>query len=129
MLICLIAGILSPVTKLSAGRQYYHLLARQVADLLHDQNRIQRLGGVVSLTDLYCLYNRARGTELVSPDDLLQAVRLMESLHLGKSGTLHCLHSFCFILLLTVLSSIMPACFCQSGGLPYMYLLNFYVQV
>lgn len=76
-------GILSPVTKLSAGRQYYQLLSRQVADLLHEKDRIRRLGGVVSLTDLYCLYNRARGTELVSPDDLLQAVRLMESLRLG----------------------------------------------
>jgi ESCRT-II complex subunit VPS36 len=82
-------GIISPVTKLSAGRQYYHLLARQVADLLYDQNRITRLGGVVSLTDLYCLYNRARGTELVSPDDLLQAVRLMDSLHLGEIFTLN----------------------------------------
>jgi ESCRT-II complex subunit VPS36 len=44
---------------------------------------------VVSLTDLYCLYNRARGTELVSPDDLLQAVRLMDSLHLGEIFTLN----------------------------------------
>lgn len=76
-------GIVSPVTKLSAGRQYHQLLARQVADLLLAQQRIQRLGGIVSLTDLYCLYNRARGMELVSPNDLLEAVMLMESLHLG----------------------------------------------
>ena len=30
-------------------------------------------GGILPLTDLYCLYNRARGTDLVSPDDLLKA--------------------------------------------------------
>jgi hypothetical protein len=28
------------------------------------------------LTDVYCLFNRARGSELVSPDDLLAAVAL-----------------------------------------------------
>lgn len=32
----------------------------------------------MALTDVYCLLNRARGTELVSPDDLLAAARLME---------------------------------------------------
>ncbi len=31
----------------------------------------------------YCILNRARGTELVSPEDLLQASELMEGLHLG----------------------------------------------
>ncbi len=28
------------------------------------------------LPDVYCLFNRARGTELVSPDDLLAAVQV-----------------------------------------------------
>ena len=27
------------------------------------------------LPDVYCLFNRARGTELVSPDDLLAAAQ------------------------------------------------------
>ena len=27
----------------------------------------------MAMADVYCLFNRARGTELVSPDDLLQA--------------------------------------------------------
>lgn len=30
----------------------------------------------MTLADVYCLFNRARGTELISPDDLLQAVNL-----------------------------------------------------
>ena len=29
------------------------------------------------MTDIYCLFNRARGSELISPDDLLQACTLL----------------------------------------------------
>jgi ESCRT-II complex subunit VPS36 len=76
-------GIVSPVTKFSAGRQYHEQLARQMADLLLQQGRLDRLGGMITLTDLYCLFNRARGTELVSPDDLLKAASLTQKLHLG----------------------------------------------
>lgn len=32
----------------------------------------------MALVDVYCLYNRARGTELISPEDLLQACSLWE---------------------------------------------------
>jgi hypothetical protein len=28
-------------------------------------------GGMLSLVDVYCFYNRARGVNLISPDDLL----------------------------------------------------------
>lgn len=37
---------------------------------------MERAGGMMPLPDAYCLYNRARGTELVSPDDLTAAVKL-----------------------------------------------------
>lgn len=30
----------------------------------------------MTLPDVYCLFNRARGTELVSPDDMLQAAKM-----------------------------------------------------
>ena len=76
-------GIVSPVTKFSAGRQYHEQLARQMADMLLQQGRLDRLGGMITLTDLYCLFNRARGTELVSPDDLLTAATLTRKLALG----------------------------------------------
>jgi ESCRT-II complex subunit VPS36 len=72
-------GIISPVTKLSAGRLYHQQLAQQIADLLHSKNCLSRLGGMATVTDIYCLYNRARGTELVSPDDFYQAVILLET--------------------------------------------------
>lgn len=42
----------------------------QLADFLRVP--LERAGGMMTLPDVYCLFNRARGTELVSPDDLLQ---------------------------------------------------------
>ena len=38
---------------------------------------------MLALTDVYCLYNRARVTDLISPDELLDAARLFGSLGLG----------------------------------------------
>jgi len=76
-------GMVSPVTRLTAGRIYYHQLARQVIDILLINNRLMKLGGMISLPDLYCVVNRARGTELLSPEDLFKACSMMNSLHLG----------------------------------------------
>ena len=75
-------GIVSPVTKYSAGRLYHQQLARQVSDILIQHDRLRKLGGMITLIDLYCLYNKARGTELVSPDDLLAACKLCQSMSL-----------------------------------------------
>ncbi|KAG0599933.1 hypothetical protein M758_12G189000 [Ceratodon purpureus] len=64
-------GIASPVTKESAGALYHQQLSRQLADFVKDP--VQRAGGMLALVDAYCLFNRARGTELISPEDLLTA--------------------------------------------------------
>lgn len=37
---------------------------------------------VLPLTDLYCIFNRARGTALVSPEDLVQACKRLQPLRL-----------------------------------------------
>jgi len=85
-------GISNPVTKESAGQAYHQLLARQLAEFL--LKPLERNGGMLSLVDVYCLYNRARGTELVSPKDLLDALAIMAKLRLPvklrkfKSGVL-----------------------------------------
>ncbi|KAG1678287.1 hypothetical protein FOA52_013908 [Chlamydomonas sp. UWO 241] len=73
-------GIASPVTKESAGSRYATELARQLADFLEKPLAAQ--GGIMTLPDVYCLYNRARGSELVSPDDLLASLRLFDKLGL-----------------------------------------------
>jgi ESCRT-II complex subunit VPS36 len=35
------------------------------------------------LSDVYCVYNRARGTDPISPEDLLDAVKMQQKLALG----------------------------------------------
>ena len=37
----------------------------------------------MTLTDLYCVYNRARGIDLISPNDLLKAVEKLDKMELG----------------------------------------------
>lgn len=67
-------GIASPVTKETAGALYHQQLSRQLADFV--KVPVQRAGGMLALVDVYCLFNRARGTELISPEDLLRACTL-----------------------------------------------------
>lgn len=69
-------GIASPVTKESAGALYHQQLSRQLADFV--KLPLERAGGMIALIDVYCLFNRARGTELISPEDLLQACAIWE---------------------------------------------------
>lgn len=42
----------------------------------------QEMGGMMALTDAFCRINRARGLELLSPDDFLQSCHLMKELNL-----------------------------------------------
>ena len=49
-------GIASPVTKESAGARYHIELSRQLADFLTEP--LGRCGGMMTLPDVYCLYNR-----------------------------------------------------------------------
>eukprot|EP00128_Syssomonas_multiformis_P016329 Colp12_sorted_trinity150504_noHs@2699 len=75
-------GIDNPVTRRTygSGDLYHRELSRQLAGFL--QRPLEKEGGMMQLVDVYCLYNRARGTELVSPDDMLRACELFEPLGL-----------------------------------------------
>jgi ESCRT-II complex subunit VPS36 len=62
---------------------YYDTMARQIVDLIRPKLQQQKVP-IMTLTDVYCLYNRSRGTHLISPDDLVAAVeRLSDLPHLG----------------------------------------------
>uniref|UniRef100_K3WPY1 Vacuolar protein-sorting-associated protein 36 n=1 Tax=Globisporangium ultimum (strain ATCC 200006 / CBS 805.95 / DAOM BR144) TaxID=431595 RepID=K3WPY1_GLOUD len=74
-------GITSPVTRENAGGAYYQQLARQLAEFLGAY--MPRNGGIMTLSDIYCMFNRARGVELVSPDDVYHAAMLQQKLKLG----------------------------------------------
>ncbi|CAB4299070.1 unnamed protein product [Prunus armeniaca] len=62
-----LARLLSPVRK---------MMKNWLADFV--RLPLERSGGMMNLIDIYCLFNRARGTELISPEDLLQACSLWE---------------------------------------------------
>ncbi|XP_072040761.1 vacuolar protein-sorting-associated protein 36-like [Amphiura filiformis] len=75
-------GIANPVTREThgTGLKYHNELAKQLADVL--VTPIEESGGMMALTDIYCRINRARGMELLSPDDLVDACRQFERLKL-----------------------------------------------
>eukprot|EP00002_Diphylleia_rotans_P037073 TRINITY_DN8249_c0_g1_i1.p1 TRINITY_DN8249_c0_g1~~TRINITY_DN8249_c0_g1_i1.p1 ORF type:complete len:192 (-),score=44.21 TRINITY_DN8249_c0_g1_i1:48-623(-) len=73
-------GIISPVTKQSAGAAYHRELARQLSDFL--EHPIKQLGGMITLPDAFCLFNRARGTALITTDDMHQACGLLAQMNL-----------------------------------------------
>nr|CAG4641028.1 EOG090X09MN [Eulimnadia texana] len=75
-------GIDDPVTRESyaSGDAYRTDLAKQIATIL--EQPIKESGGMMGMTDAFCRVNRARGLELLSPDDFYQACRLMAQLKL-----------------------------------------------
>jgi ESCRT-II complex subunit VPS36 len=92
-------GLSNVTTKdmLNSETTYLSELARNLAEFLSDDARgvLKREGGIMSLVDLWAVFNRARGgVELVSPHDLEKAARQWEKLHLPvrlrtfKSGLL-----------------------------------------
>jgi hypothetical protein len=78
-------GISSPVTKSSAGSAFHQQLSRELADFLKAGNHLQRAGGMLTLPDVYCIFNRARGLALISPDDLFEAASLLSVIGLGMA--------------------------------------------
>ncbi|RDW80590.1 hypothetical protein BP5796_05288 [Coleophoma crateriformis] len=81
----------------SSESLYLSELARNLAEFLTDDARgvLRKAGGIISLVDLWAVFNRARGgVELVSPTDFEKAARLWGKLKLPvrlrqfKSGVL-----------------------------------------
>ncbi|KHN97008.1 EAP30 family protein [Metarhizium album ARSEF 1941] len=69
----------------SSESLYISELSRNIAEFLADDSRgvLKRAGGIITLVDLWAMFNRARGgVELVSPMDFEKAARLWESLRL-----------------------------------------------
>ncbi|XP_055350423.1 vacuolar protein-sorting-associated protein 36-like [Paramacrobiotus metropolitanus] len=75
-------GVDDPVTRDVCGNDnvYHQKLAKEVSQLM--TKPLEESGGLMTLTDVYCRVNRARGFELVSPEDLLRACRQMKNLGL-----------------------------------------------
>jgi len=67
----LIQDFSSSVTKDLAGKNYFQELAMELEKFLAPV--LSKVGGILALVDVYCMYNRARGNSLISPEDLLIA--------------------------------------------------------
>ncbi|KAG5518552.1 hypothetical protein PMAC_002948 [Pneumocystis sp. 'macacae'] len=72
------------VTKAITGddNTYYNELAKQIAEFL-ENGVLEKEGGIITLADVFALYNRARGVDLISPQDLLKACQCYKTLNLS----------------------------------------------
>ena len=75
-------GIANPVTRETSGTVYFKELSRQLADFVMAMLDRPDSGGIAQLTDVYCAFNRARGTELVTAEDLLKSCEMFSMLGL-----------------------------------------------
>lgn len=69
---------LSSKSSYSSNSQYYEDLARQISSIIRplmEKNKQEQY----TLSDVYCCFNRARGMNLVSPDDILNACNQMQN--------------------------------------------------
>lgn len=92
-------GLVTTKDMLGSGSEslYVSELSRNLAEWLTDDTRgvLRKEGGIVTLVDLWAVFNRARGgVELVSPSDFEKAARMWDKLKLPvrlrqfKSGLL-----------------------------------------
>ena len=73
-------GISNPVTRenFGSGQTYFKQLAQEILKIL--EQPLKESGGMMTLTDAYVRVNRARGLELLSPEDFLGACEQLSTL-------------------------------------------------
>jgi ESCRT-II complex subunit VPS36 len=74
-------GFSSGVTRENAGRNYLESLCREICDFILPH--LEK--GMLTLFDVYCMYNRSRGIDLISPSDLKEACDKLQKLSLPIS--------------------------------------------
>jgi ESCRT-II complex subunit VPS36 len=65
-------GFVSAASKEEAGRDWVKMLANDLFTICNN-TLFKQYGGIVSLLDLFYFYNMKRNTQLVSPEELLEA--------------------------------------------------------
>lgn len=73
-------GFTSGVSRDTTGQNYFTQLARDLIDFI--MPHLQANGGLLTIFDVFCLYNRARGTNLISPQDLQRSFESLSRLNL-----------------------------------------------
>jgi ESCRT-II complex subunit VPS36 len=76
-------SILRDPSKEDQKRLYLQEISRQLSDFLITDKTLEQEGGIITLIDLYALYNRGRvGFNLISPEELYEACSYFDSLRL-----------------------------------------------
>ena len=65
-------GYIDPVTKEIAGKAYIKELSEQLETFFSEYFKNNE--GIMTIIDAYCIYNRARGINTISPDDMKKAI-------------------------------------------------------
>ena len=68
-------GFIDPITKEVAGSEYYVKLGEQINAFFMDYFSKNPKTKALTLIDAYCLYNRARTGNTISPKDMKQAIK------------------------------------------------------
>ena len=68
-------GFIDPITKEVAGSEYYVKLGEQINQFFMDYFAKNPKTKALTLIDAYCLYNRARTGNTISPKDMRQAIK------------------------------------------------------
>ena len=68
-------GFIDPITKEVAGSEYYVKLGEQINQFFMDYFSKNPETKALTLIDAYCLYNRARTGNTISPKDMRQAIK------------------------------------------------------
>ena len=68
-------GFVDPITKEVAGSEYYLKLGEQINQFFMDYFAKNPKTKALTLIDAYCLYNRARTGNTISPKDMRQAIK------------------------------------------------------
>ena len=72
-------GFVDPITKEVAGSEYYVKLGEQINQFFMDYFSKNPKTKALTLIDAYCLYNRARTGNTISPKDMKQAIKQLTS--------------------------------------------------
>lgn len=76
-------SILRDPSKEDQQKLYLQEISRQISEFLITDKTLEQEGGIITLMDLYALYNRGRvGFNLISPDELYGACSYFEKLNL-----------------------------------------------
>jgi len=72
-------GVDDPVTRSSFtdSNTYYATLCKEIIKVI--QVSLDEVGGTMALAEVYCRVNRARGLDLLSPEDLMHACYMMNT--------------------------------------------------